>query len=291
MHTGLDVISWSQLGLGAAAWVWLLAAYFGGSRLLPRPRRLAVPWKLPDLCLALLFWWILPPQIWFLWRILFERLGQLLMAGDPDAGRSVAWQIVAHVVCSDYQAFVLVVALASLAAAAFMPLLLALTCGARPYQLGLHTWQFGRNVLRGFAGYLLAAPWVILSMAAATYWYEPQAHVIERAIRANPSVEVIALSLVAAVVAAPVAEEVLFRGILQRWLCARVGPAAAIVSTSLAFAALHFDAWPAPVPLFVLALFLGYLAYRTSSLVAPITLHCTFNAVSMCGLLVMVFWA
>jgi len=288
MGVDVDVIGWTQIWLGLLAWLWLLAARLAGRELLPRLRRFAVPWSLPDVCLALLFWFVLPPQLWWLWRLLFERLGPILLAGGPGRYDGQAWRIAAALVGSDPQAFVLIVALSSLVTAAFIPLLLAVTCGARPYQLGLHGWQFGRNVLRGAVGYLLAAPCVILTMAAATQLFRPHPHVIERAVRANPSTEVIALSLVAAVLAAPVSEEVLFRGVLQPWLQRRLGSATGIIATSVAFAAMHYDAWPAPLPLFVLSLFLGYLAYRSASLVAPITLHCTFNAVSMCGLLIMI---
>ena len=45
------------------------------------------------------------------------------------------------------------------------------------------------------------------------------------------------------------------------------------------------------IPLFVLALFLGYLAHHTNSLVAPITLHANFNGVSMVMLFVLVHFS
>jgi membrane protease YdiL (CAAX protease family) len=52
------------------------------------------------------------------------------------------------------------------------------------------------------------------------------------------------------------------------------------ILTSLFFAGLHYAQWPAPVPLFLLALVLGYVYQRTGSLWAPLTLHACFNAVS-----------
>jgi membrane protease YdiL (CAAX protease family) len=58
------------------------------------------------------------------------------------------------------------------------------------------------------------------------------------------------------------------------------GMARAIYGTALLFAAFHSVVWPSPVPLFLLALGLGFLAFRTQSLVAPITLHAMFNGVS-----------
>jgi membrane protease YdiL (CAAX protease family) len=55
---------------------------------------------------------------------------------------------------------------------------------------------------------------------------------------------------------------------------------AAIALTSLFFAALHAPQWPAPIPLFVLALGLGAVYQRTGSLIAPICMHALFNAFS-----------
>jgi membrane protease YdiL (CAAX protease family) len=54
----------------------------------------------------------------------------------------------------------------------------------------------------------------------------------------------------------------------------------AIYGTSLFWAMMHANIWPTPVPLFVLGLALGYLAYRTQSLVAPLVLHALFNGVA-----------
>jgi membrane protease YdiL (CAAX protease family) len=55
---------------------------------------------------------------------------------------------------------------------------------------------------------------------------------------------------------------------------------AAIILTSLVFAALHAPQWPAPVPLFLLAVGLGVVYQRTGSLIAPICMHAVFNGFS-----------
>ena len=52
------------------------------------------------------------------------------------------------------------------------------------------------------------------------------------------------------------------------------------LSISLLFAGLHYTDWPTPVPIFFLSLVLGFLYQRTGSLVAPVTLHMTFNGIS-----------
>lgn len=62
-------------------------------------------------------------------------------------------------------------------------------------------------------------------------------------------------------------------------------PAPAIFGTALLFGTMHANVWPAPIPLFLLGLGLGWLAYRTQSLVAPIVVHTLFNVLPMLILL------
>lgn len=57
----------------------------------------------------------------------------------------------------------------------------------------------------------------------------------------------------------------------------------AIFGSAVMFAVVH-PAWPAPVPLFLLGLLLGWLYHRTQSLVGPIALHALFNLVSFIAL-------
>jgi membrane protease YdiL (CAAX protease family) len=59
----------------------------------------------------------------------------------------------------------------------------------------------------------------------------------------------------------------------------------AVWASAALFAAIHSQVWPSPVPLFVLALGLGYLYLRTRSLVGPVVVHGMFNAVSAVYLL------
>jgi membrane protease YdiL (CAAX protease family) len=50
---------------------------------------------------------------------------------------------------------------------------------------------------------------------------------------------------------------------------------------------LHYEQWPAPVPLFLLSLVLGWLVYRTGRLTSSIVLHATFNSFSTILMLLM----
>jgi membrane protease YdiL (CAAX protease family) len=58
----------------------------------------------------------------------------------------------------------------------------------------------------------------------------------------------------------------------------------AIYGTALLFAMFHVSVWPTPIPLFLLALALGYLAYRTQSAVGPIVMHVLFNTIACIAL-------
>ena len=59
----------------------------------------------------------------------------------------------------------------------------------------------------------------------------------------------------------------------------------AIGISSLVFALLHASNWPAPVPLFFLALILGYLYSRTHRLLPCIIVHLLFNALSVAAVM------
>ena len=59
----------------------------------------------------------------------------------------------------------------------------------------------------------------------------------------------------------------------------------AVAADAALFAAMHAQTWPSPVPLFLLALALGWVAVRTRSLVGPVLMHGAFNAVSVVYLL------
>jgi membrane protease YdiL (CAAX protease family) len=75
---------------------------------------------------------------------------------------------------------------------------------------------------------------------------------------------------------APVAEEVLFRGILYAWLKQRGFPRLALWGSASLFALMHMNL-VAFVPLLLLAVALAILYDRTGNLLAPIVGHALFN--------------
>lgn len=86
----------------------------------------------------------------------------------------------------------------------------------------------------------------------------------------------------------PVAEEFLFRGLLQSWIKRKCGsPVIGIVTASVIFALFHFS-FSQDLSniqflssIFLLSCFLGYLYERKRTLWASIGLHSVFNAVSI----------
>ena len=99
------------------------------------------------------------------------------------------------------------------------------------------------------------------------------------------------LALISVLFFAPAIEEFLFRGLLQNWSKRLLNRKIAIVFSALCFSLFHFS--PAQklgnIPiigsLFVFACFLGFVYERQKSLLSSITLHATFNALSVFNLI------
>jgi membrane protease YdiL (CAAX protease family) len=93
----------------------------------------------------------------------------------------------------------------------------------------------------------------------------------------------ILLTLVLAVVLAPLAEEIVFRGVLLSSLRDRWGDAFAIGVSSAVFAAAHAVPLAMP-PIFLLSLALGWAYVRARTLWAPIVAHALFNGIGVIAL-------
>lgn len=185
--------------------------------------------------------------------------------------------------------------------------------------LGLHPRQMFPGLALGLLAAFLLAPWMLL-VQVAVGWIShalrpngPPVHPILEAMKESPPWGAQAVLVLAAVVVAPLAEELFFRGLLQtallrfgrpRFLRPEIPPHdlpdavpladasdaaitprwrwTTILLASLAFAAVHYFAggWEAVLVILPLAIALGYLYERTGNLFASITLHALFNATS-----------
>lgn len=88
-----------------------------------------------------------------------------------------------------------------------------------------------------------------------------------------------------AIVVAPLAEEFVFRGLIQRGLERRRGPALGIAMTAGLFALIHFLPWVFPLH-FMIGLILGFIVYATRSLWSGVLLHAANNTMAMIGILI-----
>jgi membrane protease YdiL (CAAX protease family) len=81
------------------------------------------------------------------------------------------------------------------------------------------------------------------------------------------------------VVAAPIAEEMLFRGLLYRGLQAKVGAIATIMITSVLFGMVHYlgFGWPRAVATGCLGLLFGVIRWHTGNTTAAMITHATIN--------------
>ncbi len=96
---------------------------------------------------------------------------------------------------------------------------------------------------------------------------------------ASPGPGLIGFAL-ATVVVAPVAEELVFRGILYPAIKSAGFPLLALWGTAALFAVIHFNL-AIFLPLLVLALVLTWLYEKTDNLLATVAAHSVFNAVNL----------
>lgn len=155
------------------------------------------------------------------------------------------------------------------------------------------TQAFGLRV-RGWSpvtvlGWLLMfLPLIYLCQALVYLWSGPDTRPqpIVDFLLGNPGWRERLAVLAVAVVAAPVTEELIFRGCLYGMARARWGRPAGILLTSLVFAAIHGHA-PSFAGLTILAVGLALVYERCGSLWAPILLHAGFNALTI---VLAIFW-
>ena len=162
---------------------------------------------------------------------------------------------------------------------------------ARGCGLTLRHWRY--DLLRGVVSLLIALPICIglkLATLGVIHWIfasDPQqieqltrAHGLLEALTALPATWRVA-AVTAAVVLAPLSEEVFFRGLVQSSLRQVTGrPWVAIIVASGFFAIVHGE-WANRPALLALGLVLGYNYERTGRLMPAIVIHSLFNATFM----------
>lgn len=166
-----------------------------------------------------------------------------------------------------------------LASVALLPLGLS---GPRPAVGGLR-----RVLIDGFVTFLIALPVVsavnLLSLAFLEFCGMPtQEQELLRLFERTDSPALLTLLVVLATIVAPIAEEVLFRGTIFRYLRTRWPHWLALLVPGLVFAALHvnwrtLDGLASFLPLITLAIILALAFERTGRICTAIVAHAFFN--------------
>ena len=92
--------------------------------------------------------------------------------------------------------------------------------------------------------------------------------------------EAAVLSVLALAVLTPIAEEIFFRGFVQRGLVNRWGPVPGLIVSAAVFSGLHFSP-EVLLPVFVTGLLLGALYWRTGSLWPSVAVHAAQNSAAV----------
>lgn len=106
----------------------------------------------------------------------------------------------------------------------------------------------------------------------------------------GPTVFGLLLSVALVVIVAPLVEEIVFRGVLQKAIVVRWGRGLGIGIAAGLFALYHFTPWLF-VPLFALGVACGWLAESRRSLLPAISLHGAYNVIPVAIAFYLAWWA
>ncbi len=138
-------------------------------------------------------------------------------------------------------------------------------------------WSIGKCVLIGAAvGLVFRLPMVPLLLAGVDLSSVPLDNAMLQLLREVHELYGPAAAIWVLSVAAPVGEELIFRGLLLRASLRHISFPVANIAQALLFSAVHFDLSAAPY-LFACGLAFGWLARQSGGLLAPIMAHAVFN--------------
>lgn len=151
---------------------------------------------------------------------------------------------------------------------------------------GINPARIGRDIARGFLYYLAAIPplvicgWLYrLLLMRMNYDIQPQG-ILKIFVSPDLSGWFHAYLLGFAIIAAPFAEELVFRGVALPALSRRMKLWQSVLLTSLLFSLLHFHV-PSFAALFVIATAFSLAYVMTGSIVVPMAMHAAFNGVNL----------
>lgn len=148
------------------------------------------------------------------------------------------------------------------------------------------SWPGFRQVAVSIAAFVI----FMIGLAGFAHFLEPGSDVkfMMDIVSAARAANAIPLMIAAVVLAAPVGEELVFRGFLYRTLELRFGSTTAIVVTALGWAILHIQySLVGVVAIFAGGSFFGAIRRYSGSLYVTMLLHALWNAFALAGALLM----
>ena len=185
-------------------WIWVIVRLALQLPVLPPATPRIVPWGAGTVLAAILCWIVLSSAVALAYS------ATIPVVVGPDGQKSRRDLTPGEIMT--------ISAVQNAATLAIVPLLLAAIAGARPRDLGIVGEGFAKNLARGVVGYPLLAPLVFAVMGLSIYFLGRNNHPLQDAITQNMGPGLAAVLVLAGVILAPAAEELIFRGILLGWL-------------------------------------------------------------------------
>ncbi|MCP5006951.1 MAG: CPBP family intramembrane metalloprotease [Planctomycetes bacterium] len=155
--------------------------------------------------------------------------------------------------------------------------------------IGLTIDRWKSDAWTGLKHYIVILPIIIFASHVVNYisdllGYSPGNQKIIMKLLEEESTPVLVFMVFFGILAAPIVEEILFRGFLQPVIRPVVGKTMTIIISGGLFAMVHLNAHVF-LQIFILGLLLAYLFEQTKSLIAPITVHLLHNTTTLVFLL------
>jgi membrane protease YdiL (CAAX protease family) len=284
-------------------WVWVLHRIIAGQPPLAFVATRAVPWTIVHIFVSIYVFLLLQLAAGAVVRVLFDL--------DPGSGLE-------RVPLNLRAVIVLAGSIATFVTMVVAILLVRWHVRATWRDLGIDTRFFVRDVGLGLAAFILLAPPVYGLQMFLVQWF-PSEHPVVNLLREKPDPIFLGISAFAALVVAPLAEEFFFRVLIQGWLHklqsgnwslsswismrpmprekeveprdelpplegASIGIWPVFASATL-FSLMHASHGPDPIPLFLLAIGLGYLYRQTRRILPCIIVHLLLNVCSLAALM------